>query len=97
MSSSKEFWNELKKINPANKVIAYSVDNVIGDKAIADKFAEKYKELYSSVPTNDTELRNLHDVLDKTVTYDTSILWHFLWIEAVKPYNGCIYDIMRRI
>ena len=32
MSSSKEFKNELKKINPVNKEIAYSVDNVIGDK-----------------------------------------------------------------
>ena len=37
MSSSREFWNELKKINPVNKVIAYSVDNAIGDKEIADK------------------------------------------------------------
>ena len=41
------------------------VDNVIGDKAIADKFEEKHKVLYSSVSTNDTELQKLHDAIDK--------------------------------
>ena len=43
VSFSKEFWNELKKINPANKVTAYSVDNVniIKDKEFADKFEKK--------------------------------------------------------
>ena len=68
MLSSREFQNELKKISLVNKVIAYTVGNAVGDKEVV----EKKSVLYNIMLTNDTELKNLHDVIDITT------IWLFL-------------------
>ena len=53
MSSSTNFWKELKKISPANKVTTNVMDNAHGDKNVMELLLTKYKTLYNSVPTRD--------------------------------------------
>ena len=56
MSSSTNFWKELKKISPANKVTTNVMDNAHGDKNVMELLLTKYKTLYNSVSTSDDEL-----------------------------------------
>ena len=65
---SDKFWNELRKINFASKQISETVGSAQGSSEISKLFFHKYKSLYNSVPTSDsdmTEVRNaLHDLVN---------------------------------
>ena len=56
-------WTELKKINPTSKVISSSIGSSNGSTEITKLFYNKYRLLYSSVPTDDNELCEIHDVI----------------------------------
>ena len=58
--NSTNFWREIKKINPANKLSTTIMDNANGDKEITSLLVNKYETLYSSVPTDDNEMNQLH-------------------------------------
>ena len=60
ISHSTRFWNEINKLNPSSKTMSNSIDDANGSKEISNLFYEKYRRLYNSVPTNATELDDLH-------------------------------------
>ena len=68
MSSSTNFWKELKKISPANKVTTNVMDNAHGDKNVMELLLTKYKTLYNSVPTSDDELQQLNCIIDNGIS-----------------------------
>jgi len=45
-----DFWSEVRKIKYSTKGVSSSVDGMTDSSEIADMFADKYDELYSSVP-----------------------------------------------
>ena len=58
------FWTKLKKINPTSKVSSSSIRSANGSTEIKKLFYNKYRSLYISVPTDDNELREIHDVIN---------------------------------
>ena len=63
--NSTNFWREIKKINPANKLSTTIMDNANGDKEITSLLVNKYETLYSSVPTDDNEMNQLHLIINE--------------------------------
>ena len=68
LGNSKNFWTEIKKINPTGKAISNSIGEANGAKDISKLFLEKYRSLYNSVPTDENELNSLRDVIDSNIT-----------------------------
>ena len=62
---------ELKKINPTSKVISSSIGSSNGSTEITKLFYNKYHLLYSSVPTDNNELREIHDVINSRLSTST--------------------------
>ena len=71
INKSRVFWTELKKINPTSKVISSSIGSANGSTEITKLFYNKYRSLYSSVPTDDNELREIHDVINSRLSTST--------------------------
>ena len=71
INKSREFWTELKKSNPTSKVISSSIDSANGSTEITKLFYNKYRSLYSSIPTDDNELREIHDVINSRLSTST--------------------------
>ena len=65
--NSTNFWREIKKINPANKLSTTIMDNANGDKEITSLLVNKYETLYSSVPTDDNEMNQLHLMINEGI------------------------------
>ena len=63
--NSTNFWREIKKINPANKLSTTTMDNANGDNEITSLLVNKYETLYSSVPTDDNEMNQLHLIINE--------------------------------
>ena len=55
-NNNRDFWKEVKKIRNRHIKLPNVVDNHSGDADIANCFGEKYKDLYNSVPYNESEL-----------------------------------------
>ena len=53
IQNSTNFWREIKKISPANRLSTTIMDNANGDKEITSLLVNKYETLYSSIPTDD--------------------------------------------
>ena len=68
LGNSKNFWTEIKHINPTGKAISNSIGEANGAKDISKLFLEKYCLLYNSVPTDENELNSLRDVIDSYIT-----------------------------
>ena len=71
INKSREFWTELKKINPTSKVISSLIGSANGSTEITNLFDNKYRSLYSSVRTDDNELREIHDVINSRLPPST--------------------------
>ena len=74
INKSREFWTELKKINTTSKVISSSIGSANGSTEITQLFYNKYRSLYISVPTDDNELREIHDVINSRLSTSTTQL-----------------------
>ena len=70
INKSREFWTELKKINPPSKVISSSIGSSNGSTEITKLFYNKYCLL---IPTDDNELREIHDVINSRLSTSTHI------------------------
>ena len=68
MGNSKNFWMEIKNINPTGKAISNSIGEENGAKDVSKLFIEKYSSLYNSVPTDENEFNSLRDVIDSNIT-----------------------------
>ena len=63
VTDSSQFWSELKKINPSQRISTLKIDNDVGKVEIAELLAEKYKYLYNSVPTKESELYEIKSTI----------------------------------
>ena len=52
---SDTFWSELRKINPFSRQISETIGTAQGSSEISKLFFHKYKSLYNSVPTSDSD------------------------------------------
>ena len=62
ISNSKDFWSEIKKINPSSKLISITIDQANGNHEITQLFYHKYRSIYSKVPTDDIEMAQIREV-----------------------------------
>ena len=63
----RDFWMELKKMSKANRQTVNQLDGMCSDEDIAEHLSNKYRQLFSSAPTNqedyDTLFKNLNENL----------------------------------
>lgn len=67
-NSSRDLWEEVKRMKPNAKTIPSKIDNVTGDKNIANLFADKFKNLYNSVKYNQMDMKLLQDEVNDGIT-----------------------------
>ena len=60
-NDSRDFWSEIKRIRSYRSGWSRTVDDQTDPSSIAKVFAEKYRELYSSVPYDINEMQRIHD------------------------------------
>ena len=79
VTNSSQFWSELKKINPSHRISTLKIDNAVGKVEIAELLAEKYKYLYNSVPTTESELCEINSTIKHHITnVDVAITPHII-------------------
>ena len=66
-NDSARFWQEIKKLNPNNSILSDIVDNANTDEDVTNVFKEKYKEIYTSVPTDVMELETISQDINNLV------------------------------
>jgi hypothetical protein len=66
-NNSRNFWNEVKKVNDNRIQYPSHVDNITNASDIASLFASKYEALYNSVPSNKTLLNEIYKNLDSDI------------------------------
>ena len=64
---SASFWQKIKKLNTNNSILPDIVDNANTVEDITNVFKEKYKEIYTSVPTDDIELETISQDINNLV------------------------------
>ena len=72
LSHNTTFWNDINSINHANTSLPDMVDNAHGSSEISKVFHEKYKSLYTSVPTSDAELNVINELVSNGIANDTT-------------------------
>ena len=80
----------MQKIDPASKSICNTVDQAVGPEQITDKFLTKYEELFNTVPTSDSEVEKLQNVLANNISFDTRITPDIVrfCVGRLKPHKG---------
>ena len=74
VSNGTVFWKELSKLNPTNKVSSNQIDDASGSIEISKLFHDKYRLLYSSVPTDTEELDDLHNDINNGITPNDHVM-----------------------
>lgn len=103
--SSKDFWNELKRIKGCNKVISSKVDGSCDSSDICDIFVNKFSELYNISSQDDTketlctietinERVNLHCCNLKNGDND-NLHMHAVTVQQVKDAVKCLKPLKR--
>ena len=64
----------MQKIDPASNSISNTVDQAVVPEQITEKILTKYEELFNSVPTSDSEVAKLQNVLADDISFDTRII-----------------------
>lgn len=88
----RDFWSEVKRARGSRKCSPNQIQGKTTEAEISGLFAEKYKDLYTSVPTDDTHLRRVSDditnginqVCDKGLCYSK----HTVIVDDVKKAVG---------
>ena len=62
--SAKNFWQCIKRINTSGEYLPSKIDNEVDTQRIAENFGEKYRLLYTKVPTDPMEIETLSNKLD---------------------------------
>ena len=66
---SGNIYQEIKKFRGKRKVVSSRIDQTVGNKQIADHFANKYQDLYSKCELGST-FEELHDTIDGNISDD---------------------------
>ena len=72
---SDTLWSEPRKINPARDQISETIGTAQGSSEISKLFFHKYKSLYNSVPTSDSDMTEVCNALhDNLLTCDEYLI-----------------------
>ena len=66
-----EFWRQVKRVNSTPGVSTTKMDDAVGNDAVAELLANKYKALYQSVPTQANEMSELSDLIVNRLANET--------------------------
>ena len=64
----RQLWSEINKIDKNNQCTPQSVDGHSESVEIAEVFARRYKDLYSSVPTDAAELNEIRGNIERKLS-----------------------------
>ena len=70
-----EFWQEVKRLHRPPKHVPSVVDNVDGSESIAEMFANKFEELYQSVPTTAEHLNGIREQINQSMSTDSVVVY----------------------
>ena len=82
----RDLWTELKKINKVNRKTANSVDGYVSDKDIAEVFANKYRQTFTSAKSDDLELEKTLELINNR-----------LHSETLPDHSVCVGDVIKAI
>ena len=89
---SRDLWNELRKLESANKPVPNTIDGLSNNAEITKNFANKYSELYKSVPTSAPELEALRECISDDMTkcsiYDLTVCYANIEKSILKLKRG---------
>ena len=66
-SRGNDFWKMIRKIKGGKKPPPNKIDDANDEQSIANKFADKYEQLYSSVGYDQAEMNDVIDNLDRDI------------------------------
>mgnify|MGYP006353052157 FL=1 len=94
---NRDFWRELKKVNGRTRDTQRTVEGHTQSEFIADVFAKKYEDLYTSVGYDEVEMDALRLEVEEKVEesgYDSNCLITFYDItDALSP-NSSLVNVM---
>ena len=66
-----------------------AIDQAVGSEEVSEIFLTKYKALFNSVPTNDTDLKRLYAVMHDNVEPDNRVHFDIIHrcIKKLKPHK----------
>ena len=64
---SRDLWDELKKLDRTRKAVPSSINGHTDNAEIANVFSNKYRDLYSSVPTDENELSDIRSEMAEEI------------------------------
>ena len=67
-SDNTNFWKNVSYLNQANKSLPGVVDKASGCKQVSRVFLEKYKTIYTSVPTPDNDMAHITDKISNRIS-----------------------------
>ena len=67
-SDNTNFWKNVSYLNQANKSLPGVVDKASGCKQVSSVFLEKYKTIYTSVPTPDNDMAHITDKISNRIS-----------------------------
>jgi hypothetical protein len=70
INKSRQFWAEVKKVNKTSSVYPVNIENKSNPGDIASHFANKYKDLYNSVPSDLTRIENIKEKVNSSCCYN---------------------------
>ena len=65
---SRNFWGDVKRIRRAGTCCSSNVDGLTGPDDIANSFAAKYQNLYTSVPYVMSDMAKIRDKIEHSIT-----------------------------
>ena len=86
-NNQRNFWDEMKKINPCKRNNPPHIDGYTEPEAIAQLFADKYENLYNSVPSDAESITDIKcdvNVLIETYGFSDGIIDTEFLMKAVK-------------
>ena len=83
-NNGSNFWHEIFKLNPANYMLPDVIDNAKTAEEITPLFQEKYKEIYTSVPTNDGELNLISEDINNLIRASNENEYCYISPDVVK-------------
>jgi len=63
----RDFWSEVRKIKGCDRSVSGIVDGMTGNDDIANTFADKYDNLYTSVPYNKEDMQHIVEHIDNDI------------------------------
>jgi len=69
VNTYRDFWSEIKRIRHNKSTASCFVDGLCNSSNIANMFADKYQELYTSVPYDVVEIEDIRNDLSTSLFY----------------------------